>query len=77
MGRHCFRSMSIRFRFTLALTCVGVVLFGTYALWGYHSEREDLHRSATNEIRIVGQSLETSLGHALRDKKQITRRTRK
>ena len=61
--------MSIRFRFTLALTCVGVVLFGTYALWGYHSERDDLHLSATKEIRIFGQSLETSISHALRDKK--------
>lgn len=62
--------MSIRLRFTLALTAVGVVLFGTYALWAYYSERDDLHTAATSELRIVGQSLETSLGNALRDKQR-------
>lgn len=61
--------MSIRLRFTLALTGVGVVLFGTYALWAYWSEREDLDASAAREMRIVGQSLETSLGNALRDRR--------
>lgn len=62
--------MSIRLRFTLALTAVGFVLFGTYALWSYSSERDDLRTSATTELRIVGQSLETSLGNALRDRKR-------
>lgn len=62
--------MSIRLRFTLALTAVGVVLFGTYALWAYYSERDDLRAAATAELRIVGQSLETSLGNALRDNKR-------
>lgn len=62
--------MSIRLRFTLALTAVGVVLFGTYALWSYYSERDDLRVAATAELRIVGQSLETSLGNALRDKQR-------
>ncbi len=60
--------MSIRTRFALALTVVGVVLFGTYALWAYDSERDDLHVAATSEIRILGQSLETALGNALRDR---------
>jgi signal transduction histidine kinase len=59
--------MSIRLRFTLALTAVGVLLFGTYALWGYFSEREDLRTAASREIAIVGRSLETALGNALRD----------
>ena len=62
--------MSIRLRFTLALTAVGIVLFGTYALWSYYSERDDLRTAATSELRIVGQSLETSLGNALRDKQR-------
>ncbi len=62
--------MSIRLRFTLALTAVGVALFGTYAVWAYQSERDDLRDAATKEIRIVGQSLETSIGNALRDKQR-------
>jgi signal transduction histidine kinase len=61
-------SMSIRLRFTLALTAVGVVLFGIYALWAYDSEKADLRGAATRELRIVGQALETSLGNALRDR---------
>jgi signal transduction histidine kinase len=46
------------------------MLFGAYALWAFHSEREDLHEAATKEIRIIGQSLETSLGNAMRDKQR-------
>lgn len=61
--------MSIRLRFTLALTAVGVVLFGTYAFWSYHEERQDLEKSTTKEIRLVGQSLESSFGNALRDRR--------
>lgn len=60
--------MSIRLRFTLALTTVGVLLFGTYSVWAYRAERSDLRTAATKEIRIVGESLETSIGHALRDR---------
>ncbi|HEY4180193.1 MAG TPA: HAMP domain-containing sensor histidine kinase [Kofleriaceae bacterium] len=60
--------MSIRLRFTLALTAVGVVLFGTWALWSYRSERGDLYTAATNELRLIGQSLRTSLSGSLRDK---------
>ena len=60
--------MSIRLRFTLALTAVGILLFGTYALWSYRSEREDLFGAAKKELHIVGESLQTSLGNALRDK---------
>ena len=63
-------SMSIRFRFTLALTAVGAVLFGIYALLAYRSERDDLRTSTTREIAIVGRSLEISLGNALRDGQQ-------
>jgi signal transduction histidine kinase len=61
------RTMSIRLRFTLALTAVGVLLFGTYAVVSYRSERSDLRTAAIREIRIMGRSLETSLANALRD----------
>lgn len=60
--------MSIRLRFTLALTAVGVLLFGSYSVWAYRAERSDLRTAATKEIRIVGQSLETAIGNALRDR---------
>ena len=60
--------MSIRVRFTFALTAVGVVLFVTYALWAYHSERDELREAATREIRVIGRSLEVSIANALRDK---------
>lgn len=60
--------MSIRLRFTLALTAVGVLLFGSYSVWAYRAERDDLRAAASKEIRIVGESLETSVGHALRDR---------
>jgi signal transduction histidine kinase len=62
--------MSIRLRFTLTLTAIGVVLFGTYALWAYDSERDDLRSAARRESQVVGQSLQTSLGNALRDKQR-------
>ena len=57
--------MSIRIRFTLTLTAVGVVLIGTYAVMSYRSEREDLRAATTREIRVVGRALETSLANAL------------
>jgi signal transduction histidine kinase len=62
--------MSIRLRFTLALTAVGILFFGAYALWAFRSEREDLEAAASNELRLIGQSLETAIGNALRDKQQ-------
>ena len=62
--------MSIRFRFTLTLTVVGLVLFGSYALWAYRSESNDLRSAATSELRITGHALETSLGNALRDRQR-------
>src|SRR5436190_9433545 len=62
--------MSIRVRFTLALTAVGVVLFGVYGLWAYRSESDDLRTAATGEIRLLGQSLGTAIGNALRDRQK-------
>ena len=59
--------MSIRFRFTVALTVIGVVLFGAYGLVAYRGEKDDLHHATVREIRLIGRSLETSLGNALRD----------
>lgn len=60
--------MSIRLRFTVALTLIGVVLFGTYAVLAYRGERADLRTATEREIRIIGRSLETSIGNALRDR---------
>jgi len=60
--------MSIRFRFTVALTLIGVVLFGTYGVLAYRGEKSDLRTAIVREIRLIGRSLETSLGNALRDK---------
>jgi signal transduction histidine kinase len=62
--------MSIRLRFTLALTAVGLLLFGSYAMWAYRSERQDLEAAARAEVRVIGQALETSLGNALRDRQR-------
>ncbi len=62
--------MSIRLRFTVALTVIGVVLFGTYAVLAYRGERADLRTATEREIRIIGRSLETSIGNALRDRKR-------
>jgi signal transduction histidine kinase len=61
-------ALSIRLRFTVALTAIAAVLFGGYAIWGYRSERDDLRAATTRELRIIGQSLETALGNALRDR---------
>jgi signal transduction histidine kinase len=62
--------LSIRLRFTVALTAIAAVLFGGYAIWGYRSERGDLRAATTRELRLIGQSLETSLGNALRDRQR-------
>jgi signal transduction histidine kinase len=62
--------MSIRLRITVTLTLIGVVMFGTYAVLAYRGEREDLRTAAIREIRIIGRTLETSLGNALRDRKR-------
>jgi signal transduction histidine kinase len=62
--------MSIRLRFTFALTAVGILLFGSYAWWSFRSERDDLRSAAIAEIRIIGQALVTSVGNALRDEQR-------
>lgn len=59
--------MSIRLRFTIALTLVGVLLFGGYALVSYRGEIDDLHVATEREINALGRSLATSVGNALRD----------
>ena len=64
------RTVSIRLRFTLALAAVGVVLFGTYAVVEYRNERDDLETATLREIRIIGRSLQVSLGNALRDRQR-------
>jgi len=60
--------MSIRLRFTIALTLLGLILFGGYAVVGYRSEVDDLHNATEREVLTLGRSLATSLGNALRDR---------
>lgn len=63
-------SISIRLRITITLTLIGLVLFGTYAVLAYRGEREDLRTATEREIRIIGRSLETSIGNAMRDRQR-------
>ncbi|HEU4731196.1 MAG TPA: HAMP domain-containing sensor histidine kinase [Kofleriaceae bacterium] len=62
--------MSIRLRFTIALTLLGLLLFGGYAVVAYTSEVDDLHDATEREILTLGRSLATSLGNALRDRQR-------
>jgi signal transduction histidine kinase len=60
--------VSIRLRFTIALTVLGFLLFGGYAVAAYGWEVDDLHGATEREILTLGRSLATSLGNALRDR---------
>ncbi|HEY0989927.1 MAG TPA: hypothetical protein VGD80_22815, partial [Kofleriaceae bacterium] len=60
--------MSIRLRFTIALTLLGLILFGGYAVVSYTSEVDDLHGATEREMLTLGRSLATSLGNAIRDR---------
>ena len=62
--------MSIRLRFTIALTLLGLILFGGYAVVSYRSEVDDLHNATEREILTLGRALATSLGNALRDRQR-------
>src|SRR5882672_9769377 len=62
--------MSIRLRFTIALTLLGLLLFGGYAVFAYGWEVDDLHSATEREILTLGRSLATSLGNALRDRQR-------
>jgi signal transduction histidine kinase len=62
------RPMSIRLRFTIALTLLGLLLFGGYAVFAYGWEVDDLHNATEREVLTLGRSLATSLGNALRDR---------
>src|ERR1051325_6438967 len=57
--------MSIRLRFTIALTLLGLLLFGGYAVFAYGWEGDDLHNATEREGLTLGRSPPTSLGHAL------------
>ena len=61
---------SIRLRFTIALTLLGLLLFGGYAVFAYGWEVDDLHSATEREILTLGRSLATSLGNALRDRQR-------
>src|SRR5215510_2671394 len=60
--------MSIRLRFTIALTLLGLLLFGGYGVFAYGWEVDDLHNATEREVLTLGRSLATSLGNALRDR---------
>jgi signal transduction histidine kinase len=62
--------VSIRLRFTIALTLLGLILFGGYAVVAYGSEVDDLHSATEREVLTLGRSLATSLGNALRDRQR-------
>jgi signal transduction histidine kinase len=62
--------MSIRLRFTIALTLLGLLLFGGYAVFAYGWEVDDLHSATEREVLTLGRSLATSLGNALRDRQR-------
>src|SRR6185295_7898790 len=62
--------MSIRLRFTIALTVLGLALFGGYAVFAYGWEVDDLHGATAREVLTLGRSLAISLGNALRDRQR-------
>jgi signal transduction histidine kinase len=62
--------MSIRLRFTISLTLLGLLLFGGYAVFAYGWEVDDLNNATEREILTLGRSLATSLGNALRDRQR-------
>jgi len=62
--------VSIRLRFTIALTLFGLILFGGYAVVAYGSEVDDLDSATEREVLTLGRSLATSLGNALRDRQR-------
>jgi two-component system, NtrC family, sensor histidine kinase HydH len=62
--------MSIRLRFTIALTLLGLLLVGGYAVFAYGWEVDDLDSATEREVRTLGRSLATSVGNALRDRQR-------
>jgi signal transduction histidine kinase len=62
--------MSIRLRFTIALTLLGLLLFGGYAVFAYGWEVDDLHSATEREVLTLGRSLATAFGNALRDRQR-------
>src|ERR1044071_3353320 len=62
--------MSIRLRFTIALTLLGLLLFGGYAVFAYGWEVDDLDSATEREVLTLGRSLATSLGNTLRDRQR-------
>jgi signal transduction histidine kinase len=62
--------MSIRLRFTIALTLLGLLLVGGYAVFAYGWEVDDLDSATEREVLTLGRSLAISLGNALRDRQR-------
>jgi signal transduction histidine kinase len=62
--------MSIRLRFTIALTLLGLLLVGGYAVFAYGWEVDDLDSATEREVLTLGRALATSLGNALRDRQR-------
>src|SRR5690349_6955965 len=62
--------MSIRLRFTISLTLLGLLLLGGYGIVAYGREVDDLDNATEREVLTLGRSLATSLGNALRDRQR-------
>jgi signal transduction histidine kinase len=70
LPRQSCGQMSIRLRFTIALTLLGLLLFGGYAVFAYGWEVDDLHSATEREVLTLGRSLATAFGNALRDRQR-------
>src|SRR5690242_17995374 len=62
--------MSIRLRFTISLTLLGLLLLGGYGIVAYGREVDDLDNATEREVLMLGRSLATALGNALRDRQR-------
>src|ERR1044071_2747074 len=62
--------MSIRLRFTIALTLLGLLLFGGYAVFAYGWEGDRLHTAPEREVPPPARPPAPSRGNALRDRQR-------
>ncbi len=57
--------MRITTRIALALTFLGLGLFGSYGLWMVRVEESDLRRALERETRLLGRALQVAAGNSL------------
>ena len=60
--------MRIPTKMTLALSAMGLVLFGAYAAYLVHAEDADLSHTIEREAQLLARSLQVSIENALRDR---------